>query len=107
MCIRDRLRSKQEEAQAAQRLQADFYTGLSDGTMTIAGAREFLSNPQISENLRSTIDAYVSDESDDQIRRRMQDTARLLCLRYLIQIYLMLKWTEGLRRHLMPMIKIN
>jgi hypothetical protein len=74
------LRSKQEEALAAQQLQADFYTGLSDGTMTIAGAREFLSNPQISENLRSTIDAYVSDESDEQIRRRMQDTARLTML---------------------------
>ena len=74
------LRRKQEEALAAQQLQADFYTGLSDGTMTIAGAREFLSNPQISENLRSTIDAYVSDESDEQIRRRMQDTARLTML---------------------------
>ena len=74
------LRSKQEEAQAAQRLQADFYTGLSDGTMTIAGAREFLANPLISESLASTINAYVSDESDDQIRGRMQDTAYLTML---------------------------
>ena len=74
------LRSKQEEAQAAQRLQADFYTGLSDGTMTIAGAREFLANPLISEGLASTINAYVSDESDDQIRGRMQDTAYLTML---------------------------
>ena len=74
------LRSKQAEAQAAQRLQADFYTGLSDGTMTIAGAREFLANPLISESLASTINAYVSDESDDQIRGRMQDTAYLTML---------------------------
>jgi len=74
------LRGKQEEAQAAQQLQADFYTSLSDGTMTIAGAREFLANPLISENLRSTIDAYVSDESDEQIRGRMQDTAYLTML---------------------------
>ena len=48
--------------------------------MTIAGAREFLANPLISESLASTINAYVSDESDDQIRGRMQDTAYLTML---------------------------
>jgi hypothetical protein len=67
-------------AQAAQQLQADFYSGLADGTMTVSKAREFLGNPNISENIASAVQGFIEDKSEDQIRTQMHDIGRLTML---------------------------
>jgi hypothetical protein len=64
-------------AQAAQQLQADFYTSISDGTMTGDKAREFLANPYISENLADAAQQYLSDKTDEQLRADFGVSSRI------------------------------
>lgn len=67
-------------AQAAQQLQADFYSGLADGTMTVSKARQFLANPNISENIASAVQGFIENKNEGQIRTQMHDIGRLTML---------------------------